>query len=95
MAASLFERSDKKPATRNKLSYSASMRRIDRDKHFLIANCKCNGLLDPVGSLRREHNNADASNATLDSTLLVALQSYKDKERRWLDDKRKLQNEMM
>ena len=94
-AANLLERSCKKPGQRNKISYSASMRRIDRDKNFLIQNWKWNGFLDPIRNLRRENEIIENKNSILENSLLITLQSYKDKEKRWIDEKNRMKNEML
>lgn len=91
--SNLLERSGKK-TSRNKISYSASMRRLDQSSKNPLGKCGCNGVLDYLHHMRREPEMSTNANTLNENTLQFMLKSYKDKEKKWGQEKRKLQNEV-
>lgn len=89
----LIERSYKKERARDKISYSASMRRLNMNPP--MANSNWNGMVDYFNNIRREADmstNAISINET--TSLQILLKSYKEKEQRWNRDRKRLGNEL-
>lgn len=90
----LLERSAKKRQERGKLSYSASMRRLDGQTKLLNPKCGCNEVIDYFNNIRREPEMSTNANSINENTLQIMLKSYKEKEKQWLKEKQRFENEM-
>lgn len=88
----LLERSSKKHS-RPKISYSASMRRLDSNQK-LQAHWRWNGIVDYFNNLRREPDISTWANSINENSLHSMLKNYQEKENQWQHERSKLKNDL-